>query len=406
MNRLHHIKVDSRQMDKNKKKKNRTTKIVAIALWVALLALITIEWQGSRSKGPQLKTARVAKGDLEIWVSATGKVQSRNQVEVKSKAGGEIKAILVEEGDQVEKGTLLVRIDPRDQEIALRKAQSTLKSAQAQLARARSARQLAERQLERGEALFNEGFLSQQSLDQLRTDTHIALNAEKAASADMAMANENFKQAREVRDDTQVVAPMSGTILKKFVEVGQIISSGTNSITGGTPLILIADLYNPDVLVSVDESDVGGIEIGKQARFTVDAYSGQNFTGEIELIQPIGTTTVSVTSFAVMLSVKDHPYRERLRPGMTADVEILSRKLLDVVLVPASAVRNFEGNVGVWVQGETGASFRIIKLGATDGLKVEVLSGVSPGDMVLTGFVPEEQISASGGCKQPKKRSE
>lgn len=268
-------------------------------------------------------TAGVERRTLEVAVSSAGIVEPLATVEVKSKASGEVLDVLVEIGDQVEEGSLMVSIDPRI-------VRNRLAQSDAELKAAISRRKIALSQQERVVSLVTTGTLTQSDLEQATLDL---ANAE----AQVVTANVSVENARIAVDDTDIRAPIGGTIISKPVEVGQVISSPTQDFAGGTLLMQMADLSAVQIRSLVDETDIGKIRPGMPATVSVAAYPNQPFPGEVLKIEPQAVIEQNVTMFAVLVSIQNPD--GLLMPGMNAEVEVSIARAEDVMTIPVMALR-------------------------------------------------------------------
>jgi len=268
-------------------------------------------------------TAGTERRTLEVAVSSAGIVEPLATVEVKSKASGEVLDIQVETGDLVEEGTLMVRIDPRI-------VRNRLAQSDAELKAAISRREIATTQKKRVESLVSNGTLTQSDLEQATLDL---ANAE----AQVVTANVAVENARIAVDDTDIRAPIGGTIIFKPVEIGQVISSPTQDFAGGTLLMQMADLSAVQIRSLVDETDIGKIRPGMQVSVSVAAYPNQPFPGEVVKIEPQAVVDQNVTMFAVLVAIQNPD--GLLLPGMNAEVEISIARAADAMTIPVMALR-------------------------------------------------------------------
>lgn len=268
-------------------------------------------------------TAGIERRTLEVAVSSAGIVEPLATVEVKSKASGEVLDIQVETGDLVEEGTLMVSIDPRI-------VRNRLAQADAELRAAISRREIATTQKARVESLVKNGTLTQSDLEQATLDL---ANAE----AQVVTASVAVENARIAVDDTDIRAPIGGTVIFKPVEIGQVISSPTQDFAGGTLLMQMADLSAVQIRSLVDETDIGKIQPGMQVSVSVAAYPNQPFPGEVVKIEPQAVVDQNVTMFAVLVSIQNPD--GLLLPGMNAEVEISIARAADAMTIPVMALR-------------------------------------------------------------------
>ena len=267
--------------------------------------------------------AAVETRSIEVTVDAAGVVEPESTVEVKSKASGEVLAVHGETGDVVEAGHLLIEIDKRTPRNRLSETEAALSAAQAR-------RQIAQTQMERAAALFKSQTLTQADYEQ--TQLEFANAESQVVSTKVAVEN-----ARITLDDTDVRAPITGTIIEKTVEPGTVIASTTQNVSGGTTLMKMADLTTVQVRTRVDETDIGKIQPGMHTRVTVAAYPNQPFDGEVLKIEPQAIVEQNVTMFSVLIKIANRG--GLLKPGMNADVQIQIANRENVPAVPTAALR-------------------------------------------------------------------
>jgi HlyD family secretion protein len=265
----------------------------------------------------------VERRDIIVSAQASGTVQPDTTVEVKSKASGEILELAVETGQVVKRGALMVRVDPRIPRNAVAQAQADLEVAQARLTNASS-------QKRRADELFKSQSITEQEHEQALLDY-------ANANAEVIRARVAVDNARDQLDDTNVRAPINGTIIEKQVERGQVISSPTNDVGGGTVLLKMADLNLVQVRTLVDETDIGKIQPGQRATVTVEAFPARPFPGTVLKIEPQAQTEQNVTMFPVLVRIDNK--EGLLRPGMNAEVEVHVGRRDDVLTVPNAALR-------------------------------------------------------------------
>jgi HlyD family secretion protein len=272
---------------------------------------------------PVYRALPVERRDIVVTAQATGAVQPDTVVEVKSKASGEILDLRVETGQVVKRGELMVVVDPRNPRNTLAQAEADLEVARARLANATSQRR-------RADELFKSQSITEQEHEQALLDF-------ANARAEEVRARVAVDNAKDQLDDTNVRAPIAGTIIEKSVERGQVISSPTRDVGGGTVLLKMADLNLVQVRTLVDETDIGKIQAGQPATVTVDAFPARPFSGEVRKIEPQAQTEQNITMFPVLVRIDNR--QGLLRPGMNAEVEIHVGERQDVLAVPNAALR-------------------------------------------------------------------
>lgn len=294
------------------------TRFMYLAVFLVLAACAD-----EKESGPVYDTAAVERRTIEVAVSSAGIVEPLATVEVKSKASGEVLELLVATGDMVDEGTLMVRIDPRT-------VRNRLDQSQAELTAAMSRREIATTQKSRVESLKAKGTLTQSDFEQAVLDL---ANAE----AQVVTARVSVENARIAVDDTDIRAPISGTVIIKPVEKGQVISSPTQDFGGGTMLMQMADLSEVQIRSLVDETDIGKVRPGMSAKVSVAAYPNQPFPGEVVKIEPQAVVEQNVTMFAVLVSIQNP--EGLLMPGMNAEVEVSIARSENAMTIPVMALR-------------------------------------------------------------------
>ncbi len=295
-----------------------------ILIVIAVISLLSCEQQEAVEQEDIFETVTVSRQDIEISVEAAGVIEPETTIEVKSKASGEILVLNAETGDQVEQGALLVQIDKRTPKNSVDQAQADLEAAIAR-------RKIAITQINRTKSLLDKGII---------TDTEYETAQLALADAEAAVISQQvgLENARIALDDTDVRAPISGTIIEKNVERGQVISSPTRDVGGGTILLKMADLSTVIVRTLVDETDIGKIMPGMQVSVKVAAFPNQPFTGQVLKIEPQAIIDQNVTMFPVIIRLQNQD--RLLRPGMNAEVNINIAHAENVVAVPTIALRN------------------------------------------------------------------
>jgi HlyD family secretion protein len=270
---------------------------------------------------PLYERVPVARRDVVVTATATGLIQPILTFRVKSKAWGQIVAMPVQTGDEVKKGQLLAKIDPRLPQNNLSQAQASLDKARAQLVNATG-------QLKRSEALFQSGSLAE-------TDYEFTRLAYATAQAAVVNAEANLQTARDAMEDTQVRAPITGTVLAVDAVLGTVISSPT--LGGGTVILEMASLDTVQDSAAVVETDVGGVRPGMPVTIIVDAYPDRTFSGTVLKILPQAQVVQNTTMFPVLVDIANPGHL--LKPGMNTDVRIHIGGRQGVLAIPSAALR-------------------------------------------------------------------
>ena len=297
-----------------------------LAAWLGLWA--AIPWGlaacagAAEEEGVVIQTVPAEVRDMRITAEASGELEPVYNVEVKSKASGEILQLYVDSGDEVEPGTLLARVDPRDVENAHDQANADLEVAEARLS-------IAQAQLGRSQELLDSEVITAQEYEQRELE-------HANARAALVRAQTNLELAELRLTDVTIRAPVSGTILERRVENGQVIQSATGNVSGGTTLFVMANLDDMRVRTLVDETDMGQLTAGMSATVSVEAFPDRTFQGRIEKIEPLAVVVQNVTMFPVIVLLDNRS--GLLKPGMNAEVEVLVNERLGALTVPNNAV--------------------------------------------------------------------
>ena len=260
---------------------------------------------------------------LELTVEASGTVEAISSIEIKSKASGQILFLGAEIGDYVEEGVVLARIDQRTPTNTLSQANADLEVAKVRLINAQN-------QFERSKRLHSEGNISDKSFED-------AQEAFSSARAQQVRAQVFLENARIALDDTSVRSPIAGTVISRPAEVGQVITSPTSAVGGGTLLMEMADLNKVRVRALIDEIDIGKISIGQEVTLKVSAYRDKKFVGIVSKIEPMSKVDQNVTTFPVLIDIENRD--NLLLIGMNTDVEIeILNEAVDIAL-PAGSLR-------------------------------------------------------------------
>jgi len=293
---------------------------------ISLLSLILLVSCGGGKDEEEFKFYALKEASpqqLELTVEASGTVEAISSIEIKSKASGQILFLGAEIGDFVEEGVVLARIDQRTPTNTLAQANADLEVAKVRLNNAKN-------QFERSKRLHDEGNISDKSFED-------AQESFSSARAQLVRAEVFLENAKIALDDTSVISPISGTIISRPAEVGQVITSPTSAVGGGTLLMEMADLDNVRVRALIDEIDIGKISIGQEVTLKVSAYRDKKFLGVVSKIEPMSRVDQNVTTFPVLIDIENKD--NLLLIGMNTDVEIeiLNEKV--ALALPAGSLR-------------------------------------------------------------------
>jgi HlyD family secretion protein len=397
----------------NQKKKRRRLFIWA-GIGLAIVLLITVGVFAAKSGGTKIdpsKLAKVERGNLAKSVVATGKVTPIIKVEVKSKASGIVKKLMVDYGDRVTKGQLLAQLDKLEIEAqvdqsraALDAAQANLKSTQADLERAKVDAEgpdvpLLKRAYDRATGMAKDGIVSASALDDAEKNYELALNKQNVskaqvtvlkakiaqAQAQVAQDQANLKQLDEQLSYTDIVSPIDGIVLSRDVQMGDAVSSILVLGSSATLVMTLGDTSEVYVKGKVDESDIGKVYLGQPARIKVESFKDKTFTGKVTKISPMGVEKDNVTTFEVRVSIQN-PGGE-LKAEMTANAEIILEEHPNVLQIPEGAIiydKDKKASVEIPdPKGKDGKDKIAVNIGISNGAKTEVLSGLKEGDQVV-----------------------
>lgn len=358
--------------------------------------------KAEKKTGPTV--VEVKPGNLRVVVSATGVVEPEYIVVIKSQASGEVEEVFVQEGDQVVKGAPLVKINPIVETRRVNQANSEVRMAKARSSSAWLKYKYIKNQITLQKELLKKGLVPGSTMADLEKDLGMQSAEGILADAQIAKAEEGLKEAKDRLAETNIVAPISGTVIDREVQPGQVVTSGTNSVSGGNALLQIANLSKLFVTVKVDEADVAKLQRGQEAVITADGLPGKRFRGKILRISPKGTIESNITVFEVVVEA-DEKGSKALRPQMSANVEVVIVEKRDVLLVPQRALervgRDAQRNPLYIVRMADGKK-QSVKVGLLEAGQAEILSGLSEKDKVQ---VPTAAAKRASGGQRPGGRT-
>ena len=370
--------------------------IVPVAVIVVVVAIFVGRAQQANSGGEEEagnggtgilggRTGTCESGEISVILTEVGVIQPESMVQVKSKVSGKIRSLHVREGDTVSKGALLATVEP-DMAQAL-----TVASMKSSYGRAKVNMERARQDYERDIELHRAEHISDEELQLSKDDYDIAKIEYQSALEQMRLAEEDgvsMDLDAESAEILDVVSPASGSVILVEIEEGEIITSGAVSYTSGTTLMTIADLSKMQIKAGVNEVDVGKIRFGQDVTIDIDAYPNVRYAGIITHIAPAARDEQGVKTFDVEIDVVDSD--ERLRPGMTANIEIQGDHKEDILTVPVEAVFKKEGRYVAYVfdGSEEEPVEREVVTGISNISKVEIVEGIDEGE-VVTLYDPE-----------------
>ena len=357
------------------------------------------------------KLATIERNDLARSVVATGKIEPLTKVEVKSKASGIVEKILVDAGQPVKQGQVLAELDKEQLRSAVAEATANLEAAQAALQAAEASYQknlvdaegpdvpFLKKDMERAHDLYRQGLIALNVMQDAEKNYQLALNRQVSAErnaemskAQVAQAKAQIAQAKAALDNAEenlryatITSPIDGEVLSKDVEVGEAVSSILVLGSQATLVMTLGDTSEVYVRGKVDESDIGKVYLGQTARIVVESFKDKAFQGKVTKISPLGVEKDNVTTFEVRVSIQNAT--GELRANMSANAEIILEEKKGVLLVPEGAlVFDKDKNASVEIpdpKADTGRRKIAVKVGISNGVKAEILSGLHEGQKVI-----------------------
>jgi HlyD family secretion protein len=357
------------------------------------------------------KLANVSRGDLARSVVATGKIEPLVKVEVKSKASGIVEKILADYGDHVKAGQVLVELDKEQLQARVAEARANLQAAQAAVESAQATYErnkvdaegpdlpFLKATAERDRKLAADGLVSASILDDGEKAYQLGLNKQMSAQrylavsraeiartkAQVAQMQAALDSAEEDLRNSTIVSPMDGLVLSRDVEVGDAVSSILILGSQATLVMTLGDVSEVYVKGKVDEADISKVYLGQRARIVVESLKDKKFEGKVTKISPMGVEKDNVTTFEVKVSIQN-PTGE-LKANMTANAEIIQEEKQNVLQLPEAALI-YDKDRHTFVEtpapgSKTGKRKLPVKLGISNGVKTELISGLKEGQQVV-----------------------
>jgi len=356
----------------------------AAALWY---------WWSNDPAAVPYKTVTIDRGPITALVTATGAVNPVISVQVGSQVSGKIAKLYADFNSVVREGQVLASIDQKPYQAKVSQAKAALKSAQAGLAKARN--MLAQKTLElnRMAALREQQFVAQSDLDLARTNARDADAQVDVSLAQVDQAKATLASAELDLGYTTIYSPVNGTVVSRNVEEGQTVVA---SFQTPTLFVIAQDLTRMQVIANVSESDIGGVTEGKSADFRVDAYPRESFHGSVTQVRNAPVSIQNVVTYDVIISVDNSELK--LKPGMTANITIVTARNEEALRAPNSALRFRMPGVAVdrktpqlWILDAAGHVRPVhVTLGIADSLYTDITAGdVHEGDAAIVGILTE-----------------
>lgn len=393
------------------KKISKVWYIVAVVLVVAVSV-----WAFSGSKRKEqvdFVTEKVAPGNIQSSITATGTIEPVTSVTVGTQVSGIVSKLYVDYNSVVKKGQVIAELDKSNLMSQLNSAKANLQQMQANLRKAQEDLAYQHANFNRYKTLYNKGLVSANDFETARLSYQTASQSVSSVRQQVNAAQEEVKRAQTNLGYVTITSPIDGIVLSKSVEEGQTVAASFS-----TPeLFTIAqDLTNMQVVANVDEADIGGVKEGERVTFTVDAYPDETFQGTVKQVRQEATTTNNVVTYEVVISAPNANLK--LKPGLTANVTIFTAERSGVLSVSTKALRytptketvghmkivDGGGKSKVWViEGNTIKSVPV-NIGMTDGTHTQILSGVSRGQVIVTSVsavTNEDETTANSSDQSP-----
>ena len=371
-------------------------------IWIALLVVVIVAvaaWAlsgGKKEEEINFKEEAVGLQTLQNSVTATGTIEAVTSVTVGTQVSGIVNKLYVDYNSQVKKGQVIAELDKTNLLSELNTAKANLESAQSSL-------NYQSANLNRYQTLYKKGLVA-------ADDYENALLTYRQAKEQVATAKESVQKAQTNLGYATITSPIDGTVISKSVEEGQTVAASFN-----TPeLFTIAkDLTNMQVIADVDEADIGGVKEGNRVTFTVDAYPDDTFEGTVKQVRLEATTTNNVVTYEVVISAPNADLK--LKPGLTANVTIMTQERSGVLAVANKALRftptketvgkdikivDCKGKNKVWTLNGKTLTAHPVTIGQSDGIHTEVIKGVKKGQKIVTEIVVNQPEDEDGDNQQ------
>lgn len=406
-------------------RRRRRWPLVLLIIVGLIAAAGAYSWYSQPQAAPAYETVEIGSSAMTVTVSATGTLEPLTRVEISSELSGVVRSVAVAENQRVEAGQLLAQLDTTRIEAQVERAEAGVAVAAARVSEARATLNETERALTRAQQLSERGMVTEQALDVALAASDRAESGVEVAEANLAIARADLRLQEADLANAAIHSPIDGIVLERAVNPGQTVAASTSA-----PILFVIaeNLERMELKAAIDEADIGEVQAGQTARFAVDAFPSRRFDAEIRDISFASLVTEGVVTYEARLAVDNADLV--LRPGMTATVDIVTREAEDVLMVPAAALRfsppetgagrsgfgfsnifspqrmsgmrgggrgpggggggprgGAEGTRTLWLLQDGQARPARVTTGATSGDQIEVLSGLNPGDRVITGMV-------------------
>lgn len=354
-------------------------------------------------KAPRFKTEEIKKGDITEVVTASGVVNPVISISVGTQVSGTLKALYVDFNSPVKKGQLLAEIDPSLFEAQVEQARANLYNAQANYQKVRSLMINDQKTYNRYSSLYKQNFVAKSEVDLAEANYYSSKAQIDSARAQIAQASAALRNNLTNLRYTKIISPVDGIVVSRNVDVGQTVAASFQTPT----LFLVAkDLTKMQIDTSVAEADIGKIKTGQDVEYTLDGYPDMTFKGIVKQIRISPTTVQNVVTYDVVINVDNKDLK--LKPGMTANVSIITSSKKNILMVPNACLRftPFDGRdavkykeQGIWILAEKEPKRIPIKTGVSDGSFTEIISSeIAVGQKIIIEKLEKERSNKGGGA--------
>lgn len=363
--------------------------IICVILLIAILIVLGIL---SKGKKTFYETDELKKCTISQTVEASGTINPVNTVSVGSTVSGLIKEIYVDFNSVVKKGQVLAQIDPAIFEATVKQQQAAIVNAQANLAKLQANADYSRKTFNRYQNLYKRNFISKSDLDQSKSTYQADMAQIAAAKAQIVQAQAQYKTALTNLDYTKITAPVDGMIISRKIDVGQPVAA---SFQAPELFTIAQDLKKMQIEVNVSEADIGKVEKGQSVIYTLDGYPDSEFYGKVTQVRISPTTVSNVVTYSVIVEVENEDLK--LKPGMTANVQIVTKKVENVYCVSNSALKvniNEKNEImkyekpGIWLLENKTPKRVEVEIGISDDEKTQIISNkLKQSDKIIIGIM-------------------
>lgn len=320
----------------------RRGRLIVIAVVIVAVAALAWGWQQRRAESAdgQWRTVQVERGDIRVAISATGTLSATSTVVIGSQVSGQVTDVLVDFNDRVSRGQVIARIDPSTYEAQIEQNNAQVASARASLAQSQATLANAQVDYERKAGLVERQLVARSDVDLARAALEQARAQVSAAQAQIRQQTAATRTTQVNLDRTVIRSPVDGVVLIRAIEPGQTVAA---SLQAPELFTIAEDLAKMQIELAVDEADIGQAQVGQMVSFTVDAFPGRQFSGQVQQVRLAATDTNNVITYPVVVSVDNSD--GTLLPGLTVNAQIEVSRRDDVLVVSNAALRYQPGDV-------------------------------------------------------------